>query len=94
MDTVCKVESTSVHSKIMVSELPESILSLIWDHVHASLRPGLKARVWADVHAELLMEFEREDAWDERNYPWVELCNGCGCEKEYAAEDIYICMSC
>ena len=80
----------------MVPELPESILSLIWDHVRASLRPGLKARVWANVHAELLMEFEREDVWDERNYmyPGVELCNGCGCEMSYATDDFYVCTWC
>ena len=114
MASVCKVEPTSVHSKIMVPrELPESVLSLIWDHVHVGLRPGLKARLWADVHAELLameLDFEYDDPeldseyddpeldseYDEpeRDYPPVELCNGCGCELEYAAEDIYICMSC
>ena len=72
--------------------------------MRVGLRPGLKARVWADVHAELLameLDFEYDDPeldseYDEPelDYPPVELCNGCGCELEYAAEDIYICMSC
>ena len=34
---------------------PKDILEMIRDMIHLSLRPGLKRRLWADVHAVIRM---------------------------------------
>ena len=36
--------------------LPEEIQEIILDHAHESLRPGLKRRLWREVHNELWRE--------------------------------------
>ena len=44
---------------------PGDVLALVWDKVRETIRPGLKARLWAEVHKELLLlDFSFDDDSD------------------------------
>ena len=50
---------------------PDDILQLVWKKVRTDIHPHLKARLWRDIHEDILWENEHPCKWN-NEYEWIE----------------------
>jgi len=61
---VCTRRALTYHESLThVMQWPDDLLTRVWDGFREMLRPRLKARLWAQVHAELIKEWQEVICW-------------------------------